>query len=208
MFAFDDNPTRHKIVMLLKKSEHMTVAALSVETGVTPMAVRQHLMSLEKKGIISYQSRKYGIGRPVFLYRLTDKAASFFPNAYEKFILDTLMTIREHEGPDKLNELFRLRNETLIAEKRSQMSNGSLFEKVRSLAELMDNDGHMVDIEDSAESFSIRQYNCLLKGVAASFPLTCLYELEFYRALLGSDVTRSQHMLDGHTSCTYLIPKA
>ncbi|NIR25428.1 MAG: ArsR family transcriptional regulator, partial [Gammaproteobacteria bacterium] len=105
----DENPTRQKIIMLLNRAEHRTVAELSNEMDITPMAVRQHLMALERKGVIQYVSKKYGIGRPVFLYSLTEQAKSDFPKAYSTFLRDVLESISEMEGPEKVDDIFRLR---------------------------------------------------------------------------------------------------
>jgi predicted ArsR family transcriptional regulator len=208
MIALDDNPTRQKIVMLLKKADHMTVAELSRETAITPMAVRQHLMSLEKKGIIDYVTKKYGIGRPVFLYRLTEKARDSFPKAYDKFIFEILSSIEQTEGRKKLDKILKKRNELLLAEKKREVPDtGSIDEKISRLAEMLDNEGYMVELHENEETYSLMLYNCLMSALASDFPEVCDHELKLYRKLLGVDIVRTQCQKDGGPFCSYDIPK-
>ncbi|TAN40628.1 MAG: winged helix-turn-helix transcriptional regulator, partial [Nitrospirae bacterium] len=67
-FFLDRNPTRESIVHLLKKHGGMSIDDMSKQIQITPMGVRQHLLALEKKGIVTYISKRKGIGRPGFIY--------------------------------------------------------------------------------------------------------------------------------------------
>ena len=202
-----ENPTRKKIVMLLKKSEHLTVAEMSKEMGITSMAVRQHLMSLEKRGLINYTTRKYGIGRPVFLYRLTEKANDFFPKAYSSFIKEVLDTIERLDGREKVKRIFQERKDRMLRERLAALgSNGPVEKRVRTLADLLDRDGYMVELDAGSDHFVLRQYNCLVYSLVADYPEACAFELDLYRELLGPAVNRTECQRDGFPSCTYSIP--
>jgi len=206
--AMDENPTRNKIIMLLNRAEHQTVAELSQQMDITPMAVRQHLMALERKGIISYVAKKYGIGRPVFLYSLTSKAKSQFPKAYSTFIRDVLAAIGELEGKEKIDRIFRLRKERQVEEKKKALSKTRTFnEKIRTFARLLDEEGFMVEVEDGTRKVMVKQFNCMLSDVASEYPQACKHELDFYRDLFGRDVERSQCQREGAPCCVYEISK-
>ena len=86
----NENPTREKIILLLKKRGAMAIDELSRELSITSMGIRQHLLSLERRGLIEYMTKRQGIGRPAFLYKLTAKADDLFPKEYDKFILNPL----------------------------------------------------------------------------------------------------------------------
>jgi len=205
----DDNPTRQKIILLLKKAEHMTVAELSREMGITPMAVRQHLMALERKGIIHYVTKKYGIGRPMFLYKLTEKAMDIFPNSYKDFLMDVLRALDDMDGRTKIDKIFRVNKQSVLDKKQRLLFGISDFgEKVARFRELLEEDGFLVELEEKKDDFKLKKYNCLLPDVAAQFPEACRYELELYRNLLNKNVSRSQSIREGSPSCLYVIPKA
>jgi len=204
----DENPTRKKIIVLLKKADNMTVSELSKEIGITPMAIRQHLMSLEKKGMITYTARKYGIGRPVFHYRLTNKATEMFPKAYAALALDILGSIEEMDGRKKVDRLFMRRRDKqhqAMAAVLDGMQN--MEDKVSMLTKMLNDEGYMVETSQDDRTYTIKHYNCLLQGVSSDFPEACKYELDLYRLLFDKKVTRTECQSDGGPSCTYVIPK-
>lgn len=204
----DENPTRKRIIVLLKKADNLTVAELSKEIGITPMAIRQHLMSLEKKGMITYTARKYGIGRPVFHYRLTNKATEMFPKAYASLALDILNAIEDMDGRKKVDRLFMRRKDKQLQEKMAALESvHDLDEKVSSFSRMLNNEGYMVDVSKDEAGYTIRQYNCLLQGVSTAFPEACKYELDLYSQIFDRRIVRSECQTDGAHSCTYLIPK-
>lgn len=207
--SFEESPTKQKILTLLKKSEWMTVSELSKQMGITPMAVRQHLMALEKKGIIHYEVKKYGIGRPVFLYKLTDKAHNLFPAAYGKFLNEMFQALEELDGKKKIDRLFQFRKERLLEQKRRDTAGcRTLGEKVATLTEELNREGYMAELAETDEGFVLKQFNCPIRGVAAEYDQPCRYELELYRDLFEQDVTRLMCQQLGDPSCTYLIPRA
>src|SRR5574340_1521811 len=108
---FDDNSTRNSIIQLLKRSNGLSIEELSKIIHITPMGIRQHLLSLEKKGIVTYIAKKHGIGRPGFFYMLTDAAEALFPKSYDRFAREALEFLRESEGPEKLDMFFKWRKD-------------------------------------------------------------------------------------------------
>ena len=208
LMDLDENPTRKQIIMLLKRNSQQSVAQLSKHMGITPMAVRQHLMSLEKRGIISYKPKKSGIGRPVFLYSLTDKARDIFPKSYIGFIKDMLSIVEEEGGRKNVEKIFmQMKDRTLNGKYRSLMGKKDLEEKVNALVSMLDAEGRMVELEVNKDAFSIKQFNCLLHGIAEDYPEVCKYELQMYQDLLGKDLKRIGCQADGELACVYVLPK-
>jgi predicted ArsR family transcriptional regulator len=206
--SLNENPTREKIIMLLKKNGPMPIEDLSKELKITSMGIRQHLLSLERKGLIDYVTRKQGIGRPAFLYKLTDTADNLFPKAYHSFIIDTLRDIERNEGRDKVDELFKWRRIRLIKDTKDIFSDKeNLDEKVYGLKDMLETKGYLVELDESDNAFTLKEFNCPIFHVASEFKEACKHELQFYKEVLGRDVKRHECMSDGNISCTYSIPK-
>lgn len=204
-----ENPTREKIIFLLKKKGGMSIEELSKELNITTMGVRQHLLVLERKGVIDYITKKHGIGRPGFLYRLTDKADEFFPKAYHRFTIDVLKDIEKNDGRNKIDEIFRWRKERLLRERMEVLSEkAGLCEKVSAMAKIIESDGYLVELEETQKDFRLKQFNCPISKIASEFKEACKYELQLYKDLLGGEVVRQQCLSEGAQSCTYVIPKA
>lgn len=203
-----DNPTRKKILFSLKKNAHMSVTSLSKELSITPMGVRQHLLILERNGIVEYFARKKGVGRPGFFYRLTDSADALFPKAYEEFALNLLTDIEENDGKGRINEIFRRRHERTLSENTSLLSGKhSTTDRLAALAEVLQKDGYIVEIEENGRYFRLKQFNCIISKIAFRYKEACKYDLQLFKKLLGEDVTRQQCLSEGASACVYLIPK-
>lgn len=208
LLNLDENPTRKQIIMLLKRNSQQSVAQLSNQMGITPMAVRQHLMSLEKRGLISYKPKKSGIGRPVFLYSLTDKARDIFPKSYVSFIKNMLSIVEAEGGRKRVDKIFmQIKDRAMKGRYRDLMGKADLEEKVNALVSILDTEGLMVELEVNEDFFSIKQFNCLLHNITADYPEACKYELKMYRDLLGKDIKRTGCQADGEPACVYIVPR-
>lgn len=208
LFILDENPTRGKIIMLLKKHGHMQIDDLSKELNITSMGIRQHLLSLEKRGLIDYVTKKQGIGRPAFVYKLTEKADNLFPKAYHTFTIDTLKEIEKNEGRDKIDEIFKWRVMRLIKDTKDILSDKfGIDERVHGLKDLLESKGYLVELDEVNNSYSLKEFNCPIFKVATEFKEACKHELYFYQEVLGKEVQRNECMTEGNISCTYSIPK-
>ena len=204
---FDDNSTRNSIIQLLKKSNGLSIEELSKIINITPMGIRQHLLSLEKKGIVTYVSKKHGIGRPGFVYMLTKSADALFPKSYDKFAIEILNNIKKHEGPEKLDSIFRTNKDKQFNTLKDALAGLETFDDtVNGLKNILESEGHIVELTRSNGDYHLKQYNCPINKIAAEFKEICKYELQMYRELLGEQVTREHNIAEGSTSCSYKIP--
>src|SRR5438105_11981707 len=73
--------TRGQILPLLRM-EARTVNDLAAALKLTDNAVRAHLVSLERDGLIQRQGSRRGVRRPHVSYGLTADAEQIFPRAY------------------------------------------------------------------------------------------------------------------------------
>ncbi len=204
----DENLTRGKIIMLLKKIGPMPIDDLSKELNITPMGIRQHLLYLQRKGLIDYITKRQGIGRPAFLYRLTVKADDLFPKAYDTFIVNIFRYLEKNEGRDKVDDIFKWRKNRLLKDTREALSDKkSLHDRIYGFKDILESNGYFVDLNETNSHYSLKQFNCPIYKVASEFKEACKYELQMYKDLLGKEVKRQQCMSDGNPSCTYIIPK-
>ena len=204
---FDDNSTRNSIIQLLKKSNGLSIEVLSKIINITPMGIRQHLLSLEKKGIVTYNSKKHGVGRPGFVYLLTKSADTLFPKSYDKFAIEILHNIKNHEGHEKLDTIFRTNKDKQFTTIKNALAGMETFDDtLNGLKNILESDGHIVELTKSNGDYHLKQYNCPINKIAAEFKDICKYELQLYRELLGEQVTRVQNIAEGSPACFYKIP--
>jgi len=207
-FDLHENPTREKIILLLKKKGPLSIEDLSDELQITSMGIRQHLLSLERKGYIHYATKRQGIGRPAFLYRLTEKAQHLFPMAYDTFILETFRDIEIKDGKRRIDELFTWHKDRFLKDVRESLPDGkSLRDKLTAISHVLDNKGYLTELVDSDLHYNLKVFNCPIFRLSAEFKDACRFDLLMFQELIGKEVSRRECIVDGDVSCTYTIPK-
>ncbi len=204
----DHLSTREEIMMMLKMKGSLTVSEISKELGITEMAVRRHLNTLERDELIKSSLVRQAMGRPTNLYSLTDKAESQFPKAYQNLAMDILDGINEEEGPEKIREVFDRREKRLrkLYEKEL-LGLPSLDDRVNALVNIQNEKGYIVEVENKDEGYYISEYNCPISEIAKQYDLACDGEKKLFNNVLQTEVESVKCMARGDQCCTYYVKK-
>jgi predicted ArsR family transcriptional regulator len=187
----------------------MSIDELSKKISITPMGIRQHLLSLEKRGVVTYIAKKHGIGRPGFVYMLTDAADELFPKSYDRLVLDILREVKKNDGQEKVNKIFGWRYDRILKQRKEALSGlTGIEETLNGLKNLLESEGHLMELEKNQHVYRLKNYNCPISRVAHEFNEACLQELQMYKELLNRDVTLDQCIGQGSQSCVFSIPAA
>ncbi|NHM30647.1 helix-turn-helix transcriptional regulator [Neobacillus terrae] len=200
--------TKEKILDLLKKEEQMTVNDLTHRLEITHMAVRKHLNSLEKDGLIASKTIKQPMGRPLQLYTLSNKAQSHFPKNYEGISVEFLHDIKEIHGEESVELLFKKREDRLTREYSKRLGNKSTVqEKLHELTDIQNEKGYMAELTRVDENtFELTEYNCPIFSVAKEYKVACRCETELFKNILGTErINRSCCQTDGYSHCKFLF---
>ncbi len=208
VMRIEDGQTKDRIIMLLKKTGGLTAEDLSKRVGITPMGIRQHLIALERKGIVDYDAKKHGIGRPVFVYSLTERADDMFPKVYRDFSLDLLKDLESLDGRDKVDGLFKIRKERLLQARGKQLANQDFHGKLRALSNMLEEEGYFTELDENDGNYTLNQYNCPISKVASYYNEACGYETELLSELLGRQVFMKRSIPLGDHYCSFKIPMA
>src|SRR5436309_8701516 len=98
--------TRGKIVTLLRHTSR-TVDELAQALDLTDNAVRAHLATLERDGIVRQHGARRGSGKPAYVYDLTSEAEYLFPKAYGPVLHQLLDVLSEQMSPEEMEVLLR-----------------------------------------------------------------------------------------------------
>src|SRR3990172_7872226 len=95
--------TKQQILTLLKRAGGATIEEAAGSLPVASMTARQHLVGLERDGLVQAEKVRRNTGRPHYLFSLTPKGEEMFPRRYELFaqlLLDEagLLTTDDIEG--------------------------------------------------------------------------------------------------------------
>lgn len=199
--------TRREILMTLKKRGGLTADELSEVLGITAMGVRRHLMTLERDGLVQYTPVQRGVGRPSYVYSLTELADDLFTKNYDQFANELLNILRMVDGDDKIEQLFAIRMERLEASIAPHMAGRDLPEQVAELARIQTEKGYLAEWEQLDDgSLALVEHNCAIAKIADTCNFACDYEMQLLNNLLDADeIVREDHIAGGDISCRYRI---
>lgn len=202
-----ETSTRREIINILRTSGPLTVGELGDRLGITHVAVRRHLTSLERDGLITSVQERLPMGRPARVYSLTDAADDLFPKKYGSLTVEVLEFL-EQVSDDLVEQFFAARGERLIQKFGPEVSAGTtLEERVNRLTEVQVANGYLASCEEGADNtFILKEFNCPIHHVSRRFPNACQHELRFFRTVLGTDnIQRVACISQGGTCCRYTI---
>src|SRR5579863_7963749 len=90
--------TRGKIVSELRRRGSASATDLARSFGLSPNAVRQQLMVLERDGLVAETPVRRGPTKPTYEFSLTPEADKLFPQAYHKMLDAVLREVRSQFG--------------------------------------------------------------------------------------------------------------
>jgi DeoR family suf operon transcriptional repressor len=191
-----------KAIQLRGKASIKDVAA---DLGVTSSAVRLHLTQLQASGAIQAEKVREGVGRPYYVYSVTPQAHNLFYKDYGDLARLLLEEVSETQGPDALQGVLRRVGDRLADVYRDQVWGQELADRVRSWAELLDQRGVPVELEQTETGYVLKEYGCPYQNVAAENRAVCEMEQMVMARLLESGVKLTQCVLDGHRGCQFTI---
>ncbi|NOV00883.1 helix-turn-helix transcriptional regulator [Paenibacillus planticolens] len=201
-----ETSTRKVILSMLKTSGPLSVQEMSKQLGITEMAVRRHIHSMEKDDLLETKLVRQAMGRPTNVYTLAPKADELFPKKYMQLTLDLLDELLEDQGHEKIERLFEGRQDKLESRYQPRMLDKSLEERVAELAQIQNENGYMVDwSQTGTDAYTFSEHNCPIAQVANTFGQACQCELALFRNLLDAKVERTECLAKGANKCVYII---
>jgi predicted ArsR family transcriptional regulator len=193
---------RETILSFLKTHGPATLAEVAAHLEVSKQGALRHLETLEASGLASVAAAEpHGRGRPEHVYTLTQAAGEHFPDGHRELtgeLVDFMST-------EQLREFFERRAARLEAEYAPRLAGLDFPTKVRELARLASEHGHMAEVVELGDGgLAIRHCNCPIQDVAARTGLPCVSEQQMYERLLGADVSRTTWMAEAAQDCTYV----
>jgi predicted ArsR family transcriptional regulator len=194
---------RESILAFLKTRGHATLGEVAAHLEVSKQGALRHMEALEVDGLAAAgHAEPHGRGRPENVYSLTPAAGDHFPDGHRELAGDLVAFLSE----EQLKRFFERRAERLEAEYAPKLAGLDFEARVRELAKLATEHGHMAEVVELPEGgLAIRHCNCPIQDVAARTGLPCQNEQEMYQRLLGASVTRSTWMAEAAPDCTYEV---
>ena len=165
--------TRGQIVGLLRRGAR-TVEELAQSVGLTDNAVRAHLSTLERDGIVEHEGvrRVDGPGKPPTVYRIRPQAEAQFSSAYAPVLTALLDEMATRIPADQRDRIVQAAGRRLAGAAPREHS-GSLERRAAAGAALLNSLGGDAIVEHDQGRISIRGCGCPLSVATAHGPAAC-----------------------------------
>jgi predicted ArsR family transcriptional regulator len=190
---------------LLRNKSGASIEELARVLGVTRTAVRQHLASLYRDGLVAPGAERATGGRPERLFVLTPAGREAFPRHYSWFARLLIEAIAKEHGAAGLRVRLGRIASAVVAELRRRLPRqASRRQKVVSASRLMDELGYDARAgADLAGAPTIEADNCVFHELAMKNPEVCQFDLSLLSGLTGSKVDLDECMARGGHVCRF-----
>jgi predicted ArsR family transcriptional regulator len=200
------SPTQRRVLTALKRRGEATADELATALGISSSAVRQHLSALRSAGLVAARQERGQPGRPADRYHATELTEPLFNTSPTDLSIEILRHVEE-EAPELVDRIFDRRRRRLVDDATRELADKPIDERVRILAELLDEQGYLADFDKIDDHhYRINLHSCAIWPVASRYRQACTAELEFVRDLIpDGTVERVTHKTTGAHTCAYDI---
>jgi predicted ArsR family transcriptional regulator len=172
--------------------------------GLTDNAVRAHIASLERDGVVAQAgARRDGtVGKPATLYGVADGAETLFSSAYAP-ALSALVAELGSRHPEELESLLRGAGRRL-----APRATGSLADRVGEAASLLTELGADADVVRTDKGYDICGHGCPLAQAVSARPEACCIVEQLLSEVTGATVHEACDRSQYPPRCAFTISES
>ena len=197
--------TRGQIVTILRGAP-CTVDELAEKLNLTDNAVRAHLATLERDGVVRQTGLRRGPRKPHFTYALTEDADKLFPKAYDALLNQLIAVLKHRLQPAEIEEVLREVGRAVAADV-SPGKDASLESRVQTALKVLEAIGGAAEVEKHGDKFVIRSNGCPLAAAVSVHPEVCRLAETLVAEVVKAPVVE-QCNREGRPKCRFEIDAA
>jgi len=193
--------TRGRVLQQLRQRDR-TVNELAAALGLTDNAVRAHLLSLERDGLVHQSGAQPGVRKPHALYALTAQSEQIFPKAYGT-LLDLVLSVLERKlTPRELRAAMREIGREVARSRITPLAAKSRDSRIKAALSVLQELGGSAVAEVREGRHWIRGNGCPLAAATARHPEACFIAESLLSELIGTRV-KQRCCHNGSPSCLF-----
>src|SRR5262249_8261620 len=164
-------------------------------------AVRSHLMSLERDGLVQEIGTRPGFRKPHVLYGLTGETAYLFPNAYGPLLRHVLSVIARRLSSQELRTSLREVGRTAAVEHLDQITGKTVNQRIEVALAALKALGGDASVQERDGKRLILGNGCPLSAATAHHPEACLIVEALLSEIIGIPVKERCHHGEAPRCC-------
>ena len=197
--------TRGRIVEELRRRKTASAVDLAQVFGLSPNAIRQQLVVLERDGLVLEKSVRRGRTKPTYEFSLTNAAEKLFPQQYDKMLGAVLREMKEQFGPAGVNAVFDGIAKRTVAKAKHQVTAEEPAQRMEQLTQMLNEGGVIADFSLIDGGFELREHNCPYSEVAKDHPEVCSVIHHVLDETMGGQHKQTESLATGGTACRFEV---
>ena len=179
--------TRGRIVIMLRESNR-TVNEIAEALALSDNAVRAHLLTLERDGLVAQGTMIKGFRKPHYSYELTEEAQNLFPKHYDSILNKLLSVLKRRLLPSVFMSALRDVGHDIGAENPAA---GGLDERLEKTLAALESLGGAAKVVKENGSITIKSESCPFAEAVAEHPEVCQVTESMIEEIVGRGVTET-----------------
>ncbi len=198
--------TRGKIVTALRRRHAASAVDLAGEFGLSPNAVRQQLVTLERDGYVVERSVRRGPTKPTLEYSLTESAEGLFPQRYDRMLGAVLREVKASFGSDGLATVLGRLGQHEAEKYRAKLTAPDVKGRAGQLAAMLQSKGVEADvIETAAGAVELREHNCPYAKTVGEHPEVCSIIHTVLHETVSDHTIQLESIATGGDACRFEV---
>jgi predicted ArsR family transcriptional regulator len=197
--------TRGKIVGALRSRGAASAFDLASEFALSPNAIRQQLVILERDGLVAGKSVRRGKTKPTHEYSLTPQADRYFPQAYDRMLGAVLREVRLSGGDAGVAQIFDGIAKRAVDKMAPALEGKSTLERLEAIADNIRGSGVAVEVEEHDGTIVLREHNCPYANVVSEHPECCTVIHTMLDEVVSPEVKQTESLATGGAECRFEV---
>lgn len=199
--------TREIILHAIKASNHSTVGTLAKAADISPVTVRHHLNSLQADNLITSESVRRKVGRPYYVYSLSQEGAELFPKRYVQLSSRLLDELKTHLPSEQVKTIVSNIAAGILNDYKGEYENLPFEQQLDFLVKLLNSEGFLSSWEKTEEGYSLIEYSCPYLSVSKEHNELCSFDTELILGVLQTTVEHRSCMIQGAEHCEFTMSR-
>lgn len=204
--------TRQTILEILRRRKRATVGELTQELGLAAATVRRHLDILMRDNYVSVTQKRRDIGRPHYVFSITDAGDDLFPRSYVRLtnrILDELVSLDRDDTKGKSGValagiVFEKMADRVADTYAAQISGKTVPDRLDEVTKILAGEGMFFEWRRTDDGYLLLGHGCPCPRIADIHSEVCVHDQRLLSRLLDAQVEPT-NLESENSVCAYLV---
>ena len=197
--------TRDIVLHTIMLNPQSKIDDLAEAADISPVTVRHHLNALQVDGLIEVESVRRQVGRPYYVYSLSEQGQELFPQRYFSLTNRLLDELKNQLPEEMVNNIFAGVVQSMIEDHKEEFESLTFEERLNYVIELLAEEGFMAQWEKSDDGYRIIEYGCPYISMGQKHMEVCTFDKELMVTVLEVPIEQHSCMLNGDDCCQFSV---